>query len=116
MGLYPTNYLIGREPLLWRPKAFTPKPGPGGLMRDYPQFPEAIPHQRVSYSRVTQPSAAFHVAEATGTLDLHALGAPPAFTLARGVLGVFGQATKGVRWMPWRQESMKDVASCDKLR
>ena len=27
-----------------------------------------------------------------------------------------GQATKGVRWMPWRQESMKDVASCDKLR
>ena len=28
----------------------------------------------------------------------------------------YGQATKGVRWMPWRQESMKDVASCDKLR
>ena len=26
------------------------------------------------------------------------------------------QATKGVRWMPWRQESMKDVISCDKLR
>ena len=32
-----------------------------------------------------------------------------------GVLGEFyGQATKGVRWMPWRQQTMKDVASCDK--
>jgi len=33
------------------------------------------------------------------------------------VLGEFyGQATKGVRWMPWRQQTMKDVASCDKPR
>jgi hypothetical protein len=23
---------------------------------------------------------------------------------------------KGVRWMPWRQEAMKDVARCDKPR
>ena len=28
----------------------------------------------------------------------------------------YGQATKGTWWMPWRQEAMKDVASCDKLR
>ena len=28
---------------------------------------------------------------------------------------LFGEATKGVRWMPWLQEAMKDVASCDKL-
>lgn len=27
-----------------------------------------------------------------------------------------GQASKGTRWMPWRQEAMKDVASCDKFR
>ena len=27
-----------------------------------------------------------------------------------------GQARKGVRWMPWRQEAMKDVESCEKLR
>ena len=27
-----------------------------------------------------------------------------------------GQATKGIRWMPWRQEAMKDVVSCDKPR
>jgi hypothetical protein len=29
---------------------------------------------------------------------------------------VRGQATKGGRWMPWRQEAMKGVASCDKPR
>ena len=23
---------------------------------------------------------------------------------------------KGIRWMPWHQEAMKDVARCDKLR
>jgi hypothetical protein len=26
------------------------------------------------------------------------------------------QATKGLRWMPWRQEPKKDVAGCDKPR
>ena len=26
------------------------------------------------------------------------------------------QAIKGKRWMPWRREAMKDVASCDKPR
>ncbi len=28
----------------------------------------------------------------------------------------FGQARKGRRWMPWWQEAMKDVVSCEKLR
>jgi len=28
----------------------------------------------------------------------------------------YGQASKGRRWMPWRQEAMKDVGSCEKLR
>ena len=27
-----------------------------------------------------------------------------------------GQAMKGTRWMPRREQAMKDVASCDKLR
>jgi len=27
-----------------------------------------------------------------------------------------GQATKGTRWMPRREQAMKDVASCDKPR
>jgi hypothetical protein len=45
--------------------------------------------------------------------------APQGFDLSRDrdVLGKFyGQATKGVRWMPWRQQTTKDVASCDKPR
>jgi len=29
---------------------------------------------------------------------------------------IFGQATKGVRWMPWHKKAMKDVISCDKPR
>ena len=28
----------------------------------------------------------------------------------------YGQATKGVRWMPRQREAMKDAVSCDKLR
>ena len=28
----------------------------------------------------------------------------------------YGQATKGVRWMPWRQTAKKDVVTCDKPR
>ncbi len=30
--------------------------------------------------------------------------------------GIFGQATKGIRWMPWHEKAMKDVVSCDKPR
>ena len=59
VGHYPTNYLIGRELLLRRPKPFNDTPRDIGRMRDYPQFPEVIPHRRADYSRVTQPSAAF---------------------------------------------------------
>ena len=28
----------------------------------------------------------------------------------------YGQATKGMRWMPWHFEARKDVKSCDKQR
>jgi len=31
-------------------------------------------------------------------------------------LGLYGQVTKRIRWMPWRSEAMKDVAACDKCR
>ena len=59
VGHYPTNYLIGREPLPRRPMPFIHAPKNAHRMRDYPQFPEAIPHRRAGYSRVTQPFAAF---------------------------------------------------------
>ncbi len=29
---------------------------------------------------------------------------------------IFGQVTKGTWGMPWHEEAMKDVVSCDKLR
>ena len=32
------------------------------------------------------------------------------------VIDKCGQATKGVWWMPWRREAMKDVVACDMLR
>jgi len=31
-------------------------------------------------------------------------------------LGLYGQVNKRIRWMPWRQQAMKDVVACDKLR
>jgi hypothetical protein len=34
--------------------------------------------------------------------------------LATGTLSV--EQNKGVRWMPWRQKAMKDVARCEKPR
>lgn len=30
-------------------------------------------------------------------------------------LGRVDQITKGIRWMTWRQEAMKDVGTCEKL-
>ena len=32
------------------------------------------------------------------------------------VLGLYSQATKRIRWMPWQSEAMKDVVACDKVR
>ena len=31
-------------------------------------------------------------------------------------LGLYGQVTKRIRWMPWQSEAMKDVVACEKLR
>jgi hypothetical protein len=31
-------------------------------------------------------------------------------------LGLYGQVIKRIRWMPRRQQAMKDVVACDKLR
>ena len=35
---------------------------------------------------------------------------------ARSRLRLYGQVNKRTRWMPRRQEAMKDVVACDKLR
>ena len=36
--------------------------------------------------------------------------------LRAGGGGCDPEREKGVRWMPWRQEAMKDVARCEKPR
>ena len=42
---------------------------------------------------------------------------PPRCNTSSSVVAmIFGQATKGVRWMPWHEKAMKDVISCDKPR
>ena len=41
---------------------------------------------------------------------------PPRLGVRVTVIGKCGQATKGVWWMPWHREAMKDVVACDKLR
>ena len=45
----------------------------------------------------------------------------PEYTYSMGVdtsaaMWIFDQASKGVWWMPWHQEAMKDVVTCDKPR
>ena len=43
-------------------------------------------------------------------------GGPDAEKIERAPKASNDQATKSIRWMPWRRKAMKDVVSCDKLR
>jgi hypothetical protein len=52
-------------------------------MRYYLPFREAIPHSQVGYPRVTHPFAARLAGCPAASLDLHVLGAPPAFILSQ---------------------------------
>ncbi len=72
-------------------------------MRYYLQFPGAIPHFRVRYPRVTHPFAARLTAEAVSSLDLHVLGAPPAFILSQDQTLQFepARSTSGKLSLPW---------------
>ena len=49
-----------------------------------------------------------------GTLDLRLQ--TPYGMLNADCLGLYGQVTKCIRWMPWQSEAMKDVVACDKSR
>ena len=35
---------------------------------------------------------------------------------SRASASIYSQVSKGLRWMPWRQEPMKDASGCEKLR
>ena len=48
--------------------------------------------------------------------DMRALGNLISSHPLRRVVRYHRQDVKGLRWMPWHQESMKDVDGCDKPR
>ncbi len=41
---------------------------------------------------------------------------PRGFRQTKERLRLYGQVTKRIWWMPWRQQAMKDVVACDKPR
>ena len=57
VGHYPTNKLIGRETIPDRIKLSNPTHAGQAHIRDYHQFPGAIPKSRARSSRVTHPFA-----------------------------------------------------------
>ena len=84
VGRHPAVWLMGRGPIPLR-LSF-----PGGGMRSrrgvrhYPRFPAAIPVRGAGCPRVTRPFAAScPLRRGASSLDLHVLGAPPAFVLSQ---------------------------------
>ena len=71
-----------QDPLSATPKSLSShSPSKCELMRNYPPFPRATPHQKAGFPRVPHPSAT-RISEET-TFDLHALGTPPALILSQ---------------------------------
>jgi len=60
VGLYPTNYLIGRTPIFKRRNFNCKVMPPCNVMGYYHQFPNAIPRLKVCCVRVTHPCAGAH--------------------------------------------------------
>ena len=60
----------------------------------------------------------FHCHSGLGSCTLHGLErwCRPLRTAEQARASLFFQATKSQRWMPWRQEPMKDVGDCEKPR
>ena len=84
VGRHPAVWLMGRGPIPLRVRF------PGGGMRSrrgvrhYPRFPAAIPVRGAGCPRVTRPFAAScPLRRGASSLDLHVLGAPPAFVLSQ---------------------------------
>ena len=47
-------------------------------------------------------------------VSLRQLGEILSVGLLEGDFGLYDQANKRLRWMPWQSEAMKDVAACEK--
>ena len=84
VGRHPAGCLMGRGPIPLRlgfpRRAMRPRGGAG----HYPGFPRAIPVRGAGCPRVTRPFAAPSAPRGgPSPLDLHVLGAPPAFVLSQ---------------------------------
>ena len=99
VGRYPAVYLIGRGPLPGRVAEATLSPS--GRSRCQRRFPAVVPnpgagsHALLTRAPLTPPRG--------GALDLHVLGAPPAFVLSQDQTLSF--ASKKRRRLPRRHEA-----------
>ena len=83
VGRYLTNYLIGRKPLLQRPKALVFGHYPNTLCGISPDFSGLFPTQgQVAYVLLTRSPLRIKPKQYS-PFDLHALGTPPAFILSQ---------------------------------
>ena len=83
VGRYLTNYLIGRKPLLERPKALMFGLYPNTTCGISSDFSGLSPTQgQVAYVLLTRPPLRIQP-KSYSPFDLHALGTPPAFILSQ---------------------------------
>ena len=88
VGRYPTNKLIGHEPLPDR-RSFARwimrSCGVIGYYRHFRKGPKsaAMPESRVRYPCIPRPFATLLATEVTFAFDLHVLAMPPAFALSQ---------------------------------
>ena len=107
VGRHPAACLMGRGPVpLPRLRAHARAAmRPRGVAGRYPGFPPAIPGRGAGRPRVTHPFAADRPPRGAGPpLDLHVLGAPPAFILSQDRTlrsSVSRGRSRGPRRSPW---------------
>ena len=89
------------------------KPASLHLWRDATQ--EQRKQEQVRLARWCESAAALWRGESPATGNRRrSFAMDPSARPARA--GLYGQANKRIRWMPWQLKAMKDVAACDKPR
>jgi hypothetical protein len=84
--------------------------------------PLGTPVKRTIVPRIGNDSRSVHwlLGRALGPGRAHcsALGVRASEHLENSIASasIYSQVSKGLRWMPWRQEPMKDASGCEKLR
>ncbi len=69
---------------------------------------------RVLHGRTGEPADGLRLQDTLFSFE----GASPPLDLENSIASasIYSQVTKGLRWMPWRQEPMKDASGCEKSR